>query len=113
MSNQNKFKAGDKVTRKQCADTSLVWEDFLESHGVQPYYTVTSVIDHWLRLEDARDRSFDPAKFELYQESAASDSWDYAEADRLEQAAKNAIKAYNEYVQRQPKKVYLPMYLPD
>lgn len=40
-------------------------------------------------------------------------SWDYAEADRLEQAAKDAIKEYNEYVQRQPKKVYLPMYLPD
>lgn len=40
-------------------------------------------------------------------------AWNYAEADRLERAAKDAIKAYNEYVQRQPRKVYLPMYLPD
>lgn len=58
---------------------------------------------------DKFGRGHNPASFTLVGDAG----WDYAEADRLERAAKDAIKSYNEYVQRQPKRVYLPMYLPD
>lgn len=43
----------------------------------------------------------------------AKDSWNYAEADRLEQAARSAIAAYNAYIDKKPEKLYIPMYLPD
>lgn len=44
-------------------------------------------------------------------ETAAA--WNYAEADRLEQAARSAITAYNAYIEQKPEKLYIPMYLPD
>lgn len=113
MSNQTKFKVNDKVVRKQGTIRSLIWDEFLKVHGARDYYTVTSTRGGRLKLEGYKTSSFDAEYFELYSENVIPDSWDYAEAARLEQAAKDAIKAYNEYVQRQPKKVYLPMYLPD
>lgn len=42
-----------------------------------------------------------------------STDWNYAEADRLEQAARAAITAYNAYIDKKPEKLYMPMYLPD
>lgn len=36
-------------------------------------------------------------------------SWDYAEAQRLRDTAKAAVKAYNEYVSRKPETVFLKM----
>lgn len=111
-----KFKVGDKVVRKEDVCCSYAWEEFLKEHSA-PYYVVTSAHNQWIGLEGwvcgTATMPFNEDYFELYAGPAASDPWNYAEADRLEQVAKEAIKAYNEYVQRQPNKVYLPMYLPD
>lgn len=112
----SKFKVGDKVVRREDVHCSFAWEEFLKEHSV-PYYVVTSIHGQWLGLEGwmygLDSKPFNVDAFELYSDQVNPDSWDYVEADRLEQAAREAIKAYNEYVQRQPKKVYLPMYLPD
>lgn len=116
MSRNNKFKVGDKVVRRNGARGSYAWGEFLKECSA-PYYTITTICGQWVGLEGwvhgNNPRPFHVENFELYSDPANQDSWDYAEADRLEQAATDAIKAYNEYVQRQPKKVYLPMYLPD
>lgn len=43
---------------------------------------------------------------------SAHNSWDYAEARRLQDAAKAAIEAYNEYVKRKPTDVFVEIYNP-
>jgi len=44
--------------------------------------------------------------------TAAVDSWDYAEADRLRAAAAAACEAYNAYVQRKPDTYYPLVHFP-
>lgn len=116
----SKFKVGDKVTRKPVG-RSEQWKSFCNVWG-DGTCTVTAVSSDgdWIQLNNyvlnGDKYPFNAHKFELVEEvetAQISDSWDYAEVARLEQAARDAIKAYNEYVQRMPKKVYLPMYLPD
>lgn len=114
----SKFKVGDKVIRNKNSD-NIGWEKFIAKHKSDSY-TVTAVYIDWIQVnnyvDDGDAHPFHERNFTLLKENVherASDFWDYAEADRLEQAAKDAIKAYNEYVQRQPKRVYLPIYLPD
>lgn len=36
-------------------------------------------------------------------------SWDYAEAQRLQDIAKQAVKEYNEYIDRKPETVFLKL----
>lgn len=40
------------------------------------------------------------------------DSWDYAEARRLQDAAKAAVEAYNEYIKRKPTDVFPEVWNP-
>lgn len=114
----SKFKVGDKVKRSG-GFNSFEWERFIAKHKSDSY-TVTAVDGNWIQVDnyvaDGDAYPFNECKFDLLEENThdlTSVSWDYIEANRLEQAARDAIKAYNEYVQRMPKKVYLPMYLPD
>lgn len=42
----------------------------------------------------------------------SSTSWDYAEARRLQDAAKAAVEAYNEYIKRKPTDVFPEVWNP-
>lgn len=42
-------------------------------------------------------------------DASPSGGWDYAEAQRLQDAAKAAVKAYNEYIDRKPETIFLKM----
>ena len=41
-----------------------------------------------------------------------TDSWDYAEARRLQEAANAAVEAYNEYIKRKPADVFPEVFNP-
>ena len=43
---------------------------------------------------------------------SAHDSWDYAEARRLQDAAKEAVEAYNDYIKRKPTDVFPEVFNP-
>lgn len=98
MSNKTKFKVGDKAVRVSGRYLDMVPGDV---------DTVVKVGVSYVDLErygrGHSETSLEPLKT----------GWDYAEADRLEQAARAAVTAYNAYIDRKPEKLYIPMYLPD
>lgn len=114
----SKFKVGDKVIRGN-EITTPAWRSFIAKRA-SGIYTVTAVYMDWIQVDNyvanGDAHPFHERNFTLLKENThdrTSDSWDYAEADRLEQAARSAIAAYNAYIDRKPEKLYIPMYLPD
>ncbi|KLQ40437.1 hypothetical protein ABR33_00200 [Enterobacter bugandensis] len=49
-----------------------------------------------------------PAEPEVAEPVPQADDWSYAEAERLYQAACDAMSVYNQYVERKPTTSYLP-----
>jgi hypothetical protein len=104
-----KFRVGDKVQR-----VSGSYKDTLEGG----HYVVTGVdgpgYDIRLNCSDG-DTVYDARNFALVLssrlgvKSAAPTSWDYAEAQRLQDIAKQAVKEYNDYVDRKPGTVFLKL----
>lgn len=94
----SKFKVGDKVVR-----VSGRWRGMMPG-DVDTVVAVDAAnvnLKHYGNYHSAN-------RLELL-----STDWNYAEADRLEQAAWAAVTAYNDYIARKPEKLYIPMYLPD
>lgn len=49
-----------------------------------------------------------PAEPEVAEPAQADEDWSYAEAERLYQAACDAMSVYNQYIERKPTTSYLP-----
>ncbi|QBP32916.1 gp16 [Shigella phage Buco] len=66
-----------------------------------------------IKLKGDAECTYDPANFRLAYDgelcSVVGMSWDYAEAQRLQDIAKAAVKAYNDYVGRKPETVFLKL----
>lgn len=93
-----KFKKGDKVKRI---------EGGFRDMGVGDTDTVVHANDDEVIL-DRFGAGHSPSSLTLIEEA----SWDYAEARRLQDAAKAAVEAYNEYIKRKPTDVFPEVFNP-
>lgn len=102
----SEFKKGDYVVRtgKSVGDVK----------SGDTYLVSDIPVDGNLMLEGSAI-VYDASKFRLAQrtglvqpEPAQVVDWNYAEAQRLADAADAAIEAYNVYIQKQPKTVFIP-----
>lgn len=102
----NKFKVGDFVVRT-AGDWGIALDD--EVYQVSELWAVGAGI----KLKGDTERIYDPANFRLAHDKeltpADGVSWDYAEAQRLQDVAKQAVKEYNDYVDRKPETVFLKL----
>ena len=100
----HKFKVGDKVKRLGSSFRNAI-------KGCE--YEVTQVVGGGIRIKGDDKSMYDDRNFLVVkrEETAllSTPSWDYAEAQRLQNAAKTAVKAYNEYVDRKPETIFLKM----
>lgn len=93
-----KFKKGDKVKRI---------EGCYEGMSVGDIDTVLHANDDEVLL-DKFGAGHSPASLTLIENA----SWDYAEARRLQGAAKEAVEAYNDYIKRKPTDVFPEVFNP-
>lgn len=93
-----KFKKGDKVKRI---------EGWFRDMGVGDTDTVVRADDEEVLLEKF-GAGHSPSTLTLIGEA----SWDYAEARRLQDAAKAAVEAYNDYIKRRPTDVFPEVWNP-
>ena len=94
----SKFSVGDKVVRIKPVSPGTAKRTGVVSG---PIYTVAAVGDAWIKLLESaeRDFTFNAGNFEL----APDVCWNLETAKQLQEAAINAVEAYNEYLRLQPR----------
>lgn len=116
------FKVGDKVVRVAGFKTPT-WCEFKNRCGCKDDDTVTVTgVTHGGGININNFRSvegghpFAASFFQLVESVGSSKpsvaAWDFSEAQRLHDAAKVAVEAYNEYVASKPEDTYLTVYNP-
>lgn len=94
----SKFNVGDKVVRTKPVSPGTERRTGIVDGYI---YTVAAVGDSWIKLLEAAETSFtfSASNFEL----APDACWSLERAKQLQEAAINAVEAYNEYLRRQPR----------
>lgn len=118
----SKFKLGDKVVRVKQFHSGT-WERFKKASGLvdNDIVTVTAVDSGNGAIsvngfEDRLDKfPFAASFFGMVEPGTTKPTvaaWDFSEAQRLRDAAKAAVEAYNDYVANKPEDTYLKVYNP-
>lgn len=117
----SKFKVGDKVVRV-CMFKNTTWRAFKNQCQCNDddVFTVTQVAGGGgININNFKDEDtvcpFAPSFFKLVEPGTSEPAvaaWDFSEAQRLRDAAKAAVEAYNEYVANKPEDTYLKVYNP-
>ncbi|QHR65297.1 hypothetical protein aldrigsur_24 [Escherichia phage aldrigsur] len=83
---------------------SIDRDDGARGSGISGSWTARHA--SWARIGDAPHVAATP------EPEATAEDWSYAEAERLYQAACDAMSVYNQYVERKPTTSYLPGSVP-
>lgn len=96
----NHFGARGVVVEVKHDSVSIDRDDGVRGSGVGGSWTARPAA--WARLNDVQQVAAEP------EPEKADNDWSYAEAERLYQAACDAMSVYNQYVERKPTTSYLP-----